>query len=194
MKYVLILLVAVLLFPFIGCSPKVVSTGQEVTPDRSQVAVKTDDADAKRRAGISEEDLTPQAERDRLRRLREEEQRRLGQSKNGLFKDILFEYDSYAIKSEDIPGLKEAGTWLAQNKNARVTIEGHCDERGTNEYNLALGQKRADAVKDYLVKLGVDEKRIKAISYGKEAPVNPGHDEQAWASNRRAHINIDEKG
>jgi peptidoglycan-associated lipoprotein len=195
MKYVSILLAAVLLLPFIGCSPKVVSTGQpEATQPTQSQGPTTDDAESRRRAGISEEDLTPQAERDRLRRLREEEQRRLGQAQNGLFKDILFEYDSYVIKSEDLPRLKEVGSWLAQHKKANVTVEGYCDERGTNEYNLALGQKRADAVKDYLVKLGVDEKRIKAISYGKENPVNTGHSEEAWAANRRVHINVDEKG
>ncbi len=195
MKYFSILLAAVLLLPFIGCSPKVVSTGQpEVSQPIQPQGPKTDDAESRRRAGISEEDLTPQAEKDRLRRLREEEERRLGQAKNGLFKDILFEYDSYTIRSEDFPRLKEVGSWLSQHKNARVTIEGHCDERGTNEYNLALGQKRADAVKDYLAKLGIDEKRIKAMSYGKESPANPGHNEEAWAANRRAHINVDEKG
>jgi len=70
-------------------------------------------------------------------------------------------------------------------------VEGHCDERGTIEYNLVLGQKRAEAVKDYLVKLGIEEKRIKTISYGKEMPVDPGHTEEAWAKNRRAHFRIE---
>jgi peptidoglycan-associated lipoprotein len=188
MKYVLILLMGVLLFPCIGCSPKVVSTGQEGVSQQSQ-APGSQDADAKRRAGISEEDLTP--EKERLRRLREEEQRRLAKSE--LFKDILFEYDSYSIKSEDLGRLKKLGTWLGQNKSVKITVEGHCDERGTKEYNLALGQKRADAVKDYLTKFGIGDNRVSAVSYGKEAPVSTGHGEDAWAANRRAHINVDEK-
>ncbi len=191
MKYVLVLLITVLLFPCIGCSPKVVSTGQESVAS-GQPSPGYQDTDARKRAGISEEDLTP--ERERLRRLREEEQRRLAMAKSTLFKDIYFDYDSYSIRSEDLPRLKDLGAWLNQNKVARITVEGHCDERGTKEYNLALGQKRADTVKDYIVKLGVAENRVKAISYGKEAPINTGHGEEAWAANRRAHIKVDEKG
>lgn len=131
---------------------------------------------------ITEEELA-RREAERRRRAAEEEAMRAAQ-----LKDIYFEYDSYNIRQEDIPALKDLAARLIQNQDARLVIEGHCDERGTTDYNLALGQKRADAVKDYLVKAGVSEKRIKAMSYGKEVPLDVGHDENAWAKNRRAHF------
>jgi peptidoglycan-associated lipoprotein len=197
MKFVSVILIILVFCVFYGCSPKVISpTDQQIGPPQTQQKDSTtDEKDSKKRAGITEEDLTPQAERDRLRRLQElEKERGFGKDKKSLFSDIHFEYDSYAIKEGDLSRLKEVSNWLKQHKNTKVAIEGHCDERGTNEYNLALGQKRADAVKDYLVKLGVDEKQVSAISYGKEVPANLGHNEEAWATNRRAHINLDEKG
>ena len=92
------------------------------------------------------------------------------------------------MRPDDIPILKDLAAWLRANQAAKLTVEGHCDERGSVEYNLALGQKRAEAAKDYLVKLGVSDKRLKAVSYGKEAPLVPGHTEEAWAKNRRAHF------
>jgi peptidoglycan-associated lipoprotein len=78
--------------------------------------------------------------------------------------------------------------WLVANQAIKLTIEGYCDERGTTEYNLALGQKRAEAAKDYFVKSGVSASRLKTVSYGKEAPLDAAHTEQAWAKNRRAHF------
>ena len=84
--------------------------------------------------------------------------------------------------------LEKHALWLQNHRTARVTVEGHCDERGTVEYNLALGDQRAQAVVSYLVSLGVAADRLKAISYGKERPVDPGHDEAAWARNRRVHF------
>ena len=108
--------------------------------------------------------------------------------KAGRLTDIYFEFDSYNIRPDDIPVLTDLAARLSANQAAKLTVEGHCDERGTVEYNLALGQKRADAAKDYLVKLGVSDKRIRIVSYGKEAPLLPGHAEEAWAKNRRAHF------
>jgi peptidoglycan-associated lipoprotein len=78
--------------------------------------------------------------------------------------------------------------WLSGNQEIKLTIEGYCDEWGTTEYNLALGQKRAEAAKDYFVASGVSASRIRTVSYGKEAPVDAGHTEEAWARNRRAHF------
>ena len=80
--------------------------------------------------------------------------------------------------------------WLKARPAAKVTVEGHCDERGTVEYNLALGDKRAHAVRDYLVSLGVPADRLQAVSYGKERPMDSGHGEAAWAQNRRAHFAV----
>ncbi len=101
--------------------------------------------------------------------------------------DIHFDFDRYVIRPGDAEILKKNYDWFGKT-GAKVKIEGHCDERGTIEYNLALGQKRADATKNYLIGLGVETKRLETISYGKERPVDPGHNEAAWAKNRRAHF------
>jgi len=99
---------------------------------------------------------------------------------------ILFDTDRYNIDSEDQGVLQSQAQWLARYPNARVTIEGHCDERGTRDYNLALGERRANAAKNYLVSLGIDASRVTTVSYGKERPVALGSDEASWAKNRRA--------
>jgi peptidoglycan-associated lipoprotein len=83
--------------------------------------------------------------------------------------------------------------WKKSSKTAKILAEGHCDERGTEEYNLALGEKRAKAAQDYLLSMGIASDRIKIISYGKSQPINPGHDESAWQMNRRAQFLITEK-
>ena len=105
-----------------------------------------------------------------------------------LLKDVNFDFDRYTIRPEDAETLKGDYAWFRANPASAVRIEGNCDERGSIEYNLALGQKRADAAKNYLVGLGVPANLLRTISYGKEKPIDPGHDEQAWAKNRRAHL------
>lgn len=105
-----------------------------------------------------------------------------------LLKDIRFDYDKYDIRREDEEILKENAAFLKKNPNMKIQIEGHCDERGTVEYNLALGERRANSAKRYLVSLGISADRISTISFGKERPLDPGHTEEAWARNRRAHI------
>ncbi len=107
-----------------------------------------------------------------------------------LFKDIHFDYDKYNIRPGDAEILKENGALLMKYPNVKVQIEGHCDERGTNEYNLALGERRSNSTKKYLISLGISPDRISTISYGEERPVDPGHNEEAWAKNRRAHCII----
>jgi peptidoglycan-associated lipoprotein len=101
--------------------------------------------------------------------------------------DVFFDFDKYNIRPGDAETLKKDYGWM-QGKSGKLRIEGNCDERGTVEYNLALGQKRADAAKAYLVSLGVGANRLETISYGKEKPVDPGHNEAAWAKNRRDHF------
>jgi len=103
-------------------------------------------------------------------------------------KDVYFDFDSFEITPSQTSVLEENAKWMKANKDAIVTIEGHCDERGTVEYNLSLGEKRANVAKDYLVSLGVDSSSIKTISLGKSKPADPGHDEAAWAKNRRDHF------
>lgn len=101
---------------------------------------------------------------------------------------VYFDFDRYDITPMMREVLATNAQALRQRSNFEVVIEGHCDERGTIEYNLALGDRRARAVKDYLVLLGVDGSRLSTVSYGKERPVNPDHNEQAWAQNRRAEF------
>ncbi|MDW8371737.1 MAG: peptidoglycan-associated lipoprotein Pal [Geminicoccaceae bacterium] len=98
---------------------------------------------------------------------------------------VFFAFDSSTLDDAARQTLERQAAWLKQFPAVSVTIEGHCDERGTREYNLALGERRAQAVKSYLVALGISPDRIRTISYGKERPADPGHDETAWALNRR---------
>ncbi len=108
----------------------------------------------------------------------------------GVFDDIYFEYDKSRIRPEDYPTLNRIGDWLGDNPAIIVMIEGHCDERGSNEYNLALGEQRALSTRRYLVNLGVDSDRLYTVSYGEEKPLDSGHSESAWSQNRRVHFLI----
>jgi peptidoglycan-associated lipoprotein len=99
---------------------------------------------------------------------------------------VFFDTDRFNIDSEDQATLQSQAQWLSRYKQTRVIIEGHADERGTRDYNLALGERRANAAKNYLISLGVNGARIQTVSYGKERPQEVGSNEQAWAQNRRA--------
>jgi len=103
-------------------------------------------------------------------------------------RDVLFEYDSYDLRGNARDVLRGNADWLKSNPSARIEVEGHCDERGTSEYNLALGAKRSQTAKDYLVSLGVSPDRISTISYGEEIPVCTESSENCWRQNRRARF------
>lgn len=103
---------------------------------------------------------------------------------------VYFPYDASTLTKEARASLKKSASWLNDHPAASIQIEGHCDERGSVEYNLALGERRANAVKFYLTKMGIDASRLSTISYGKERPVDGHHDEDAWAKNRRAASNL----
>jgi peptidoglycan-associated lipoprotein len=105
-----------------------------------------------------------------------------------VLKDIYFDFDRYMLSQESMETLKQNSVWFKANPTGRLIIEGNCDERGTVEYNLALGQKRADAAKNFLMNLGVDAKKLDTISYGKEKPADSAHTEGAWTKNRRDHF------
>ena len=107
--------------------------------------------------------------------------------------DIRFDFDKFNLKDEARGILKNHAEWLNKNKDVMIVVEGHCDERGTAEYNLALGERRANAAAKFLVDMGIDAKRIKTLSYGEELPLDPGHNEEAWAKNRRAHFDASGK-
>ncbi|MCB0335494.1 MAG: peptidoglycan-associated lipoprotein Pal [Bdellovibrionales bacterium] len=110
----------------------------------------------------------------------------------GPLRDISFAYDSYALDSSGRAVAAANADWLKENPNATVEIEGHCDERGTNEYNMVLGSNRAKAVMDYLTTQGISSSRLTTISYGEELPLDPGHNPSAWARNRRVHHKVSE--
>jgi peptidoglycan-associated lipoprotein len=103
-------------------------------------------------------------------------------------RDVYFDFDRYDVRSGDKGTLDENAKWLQSNQSALLLIEGHADERGTNEYNLALGERRAKATRDYLVSVGIDAGRITVISYGEERPVCTEKTDACWAKNRRAHF------
>ncbi len=104
---------------------------------------------------------------------------------------VLFGYDSSELDDDDRSVLDNQAKFLNQNPSLKVTIEGHCDERGTREYNLALGEKRASAVKDYLISVGINSERVSVVSYGKERPQVLGSNKAAWSMNRRSVTTID---
>jgi peptidoglycan-associated lipoprotein len=103
---------------------------------------------------------------------------------------VYFDYDQSEIRPDARPILRAQADWLARYPQVLVRIEGNCDERGTREYNFALGARRADAVREFLIVHGDNADRITTVSYGKERPIDPGHDEAAWAKNRNAHAAI----
>jgi len=114
----------------------------------------------------------------------------LGSGAEGPLHDIHFDYNDATVRPQDSEILRTNGNWLSAHQQSRVQVEGHCDERGSEEYNIALGARRAQAAKDYLVTLGIAGDRISTISYGKELPLCTEHNEECWSRNRRDHFVI----
>ena len=110
------------------------------------------------------------------------------EAQEGVLKDIHFQYDKYNLTDEAAGIIAANAEYLMKHPEAKILIEGNCDERGTEEYNLALGEKRAHAARDYLVRFGIERSRISIVSYGEERPLDPAGDEEAWAKNRRDHF------
>lgn len=166
-----------------GCGKKQISSepyGAESAEEARRRA--EEEAMRQKQAGIGEEDLDARQREERALMGAPEERASFANE------DIYFPYDSAALTPEAQEILRKKAQWLQQHPGARVIIEGHCDERGTNEYNLALGEARAQSTKNYLVDLGVAADRVDTISYGEERPLDPRATEEAWAKNRRAHF------
>lgn len=140
------------------------------------------------------EEVTPPPEVDTVdditQAIMDEDLQRLNQllSEQGLVGDVYFDYDDYNLKSEARERLSRNAEFMKEHPELVFTIEGHCDERGTNEYNLALGDRRANAAKNYLLSLGVDASATQTLSYGEERPVCTDSAESCWSRNRRAHF------
>ena len=191
------LIVCLSMMVMTGCAKKsavkdqAVSAEDKAAADRAAEQAKAKaEADAKARA---EQEARLAAEQ----KAREEAEAKVAPQaavkEEMTFKDVLFDFDKFSLKPESRDILKQLAESLTNNKNTRVLIEGNCDERGTTEYNLALGERRAKEAMKYLVELGVDGKRIKTVSYGKERPLDPEHTEEAWAKNRRDHFVVTSK-
>lgn len=181
-----------------GCAKKAVSKDEGLVAGDQKAAAAQSEADAKKKeaeAAAKEEAARKLAAEQQKEDVKELALKRdaaaaaaAAEKEQTAFEDIYFVFDKSTIEPEAREILKRLAGLLGSNKNYSLVIEGHCDERGTVEYNLALGQSRADAAMKYLVDLGLDKESIKTITYGKERPLDPGHDEEAWAKNRRAHF------
>ncbi|MEW6079699.1 MAG: peptidoglycan-associated lipoprotein Pal [Thermodesulfobacteriota bacterium] len=150
----------------ISCSKKQVKPDTGATQEKS--TVKSSDVD---------EDAAVRMEMQRAREAFENE-------------DVYFDFDRSDLTADARSVLERKAAWLRSNADESVTVEGHCDERGTAEYNIALGERRAKSAMEFLVDMGIESSRLDTVSYGEEKPVDTGHDEDAWAKNRRAHFVI----
>ena len=169
-----------------SCAKKPVVSEPAVTPaPEEEVEAKRLTAEEKARA--------LEAERMREERLREQarERKELAERERFLNEDIHFEFDRSRLPPEAKKILRRKAKWLRAHHDVSVIVEGHCDERGTNEYNMALGDRRARKAKSFLVDLGIARERLTTISYGEERPLDPRHNEESWAKNRRAHFVTD---
>ena len=164
------------------------ATADQEKPAAAMSSSKASGSEGKAGAG-KPQDMTSdnlrrgQQDRSSLDALRRGDTEMMG--RDGALKEVYFDFDRYDLDVQDRTTLRANAEWLKKNPATRVEIEGHCDERGTNEYNLALGAKRAQAAKDYLMTLGVAPNRISTTSYGEEIPVCREHNEGCWQKNRR---------
>ncbi|HEY7496251.1 MAG TPA: peptidoglycan-associated lipoprotein Pal [Candidatus Tectomicrobia bacterium] len=175
-----------------GCAKKTPVVEESMAP---QPVTDAGESERERQERLRREAELAERERrlmeESMRRRAAEQQRAGAMSREDFVnRDILFAFDSSTLSSEAKTTLEQKGTWLSENPQVTAQIEGHCDERGTTAYNLALGDRRAFAAKQYLTTLGVASSRLTTISYGEERPLDPGHNEAAWARNRRAHFVI----
>ncbi|MBT9537954.1 MAG: peptidoglycan-associated lipoprotein Pal [Nitrospirae bacterium] len=175
-----------------GCSSKKISVVPEVTGkqyETSQMPPKSDET-KKKSEGSSKTEQKPAMSKTEI------ESKELSlRSKRmpEILRDIYFDFDRYDIREDEKPILKSVSGHLLENTEYKILIEGHCDERGTNEYNLALGEKRALSAKKYLLSFGVSSSRMEVISYGEEKPVCAEKTESCWQKNRRVHFVVSER-
>lgn len=172
-----------------GCSQpyRVASQSDQAEFAKQQQQGSADQAGSTKRGAetITERDMTSAQQAEAQRVIRELQQK---------MQDVYFDYDSYSIREDARPVLKTVAAALEKAKGVKVVVEGHCDDRGTTEYNLGLGEKRAHAAKEHLVALGIPSARVETISYGKEKQICSSATEECWAKNRRAHFALIEEG
>jgi peptidoglycan-associated lipoprotein len=176
-------LVALFAFAFGGCAPSTAAKPEMTAPKSGTSAAPGGSGQGEGQRGSGSESSTAPGSLEALQK---------GQNPatpaSSPLKDVFFEFDRYDLRTDARETLKVNADWLKRNPTARIEIEGHCDSRGTNEYNLALGAKRAQAAKDYLATLGIPADRLSTISYGAEIPVCKEQSEDCWSQNRRARF------
>jgi peptidoglycan-associated lipoprotein len=184
----MVLIIPAMLFS-VSCAKKSVTTEPAVDTAAEEEAARQAELEKQRemerQKQLEEERLAAEARAQQLQAEAEERERMLSKNRF-LNENIYFAFDDSSLDYQAQELLKQKAVWLQDNMDANVVIEGHCDERGTNAYNLALGERRADSVKVFLVNLGIADSRLTTISYGEEKPVDMGNNEEAWAKNRRA--------
>jgi peptidoglycan-associated lipoprotein len=178
---ILFLAAALFLLSAQGCGPKkkLDLSGGSAAADSAALRKKAyeDSINALKKSGVNESPITL-------------EESQNPDSLKALFADIRFEYNRYDLSPDAIGALGKMADYLSKHPENSLTIEGHCDEIGSNEYNMVLGQKRADAVKEYFVSYGLAADRLRTISFGEEKPLCPGHSDEDRACNRRAHFAV----
>ena len=183
------IMLAMLLVLGVSCAKKTVTMEAEPMEEERAVESAAAQQSAEEAAAAREAKLAQMSEADRQR---EEAAMMAEEAKMRAFVDehVHFDFDKYDLKPKAMMILDEKAAYLREHPEVRVLIEGHCDERGTNEYNLALGDRRANSAKNYLVRSGVAESRITTISYGEEQPLCTEHAESCWWRNRRAQFQV----
>ena len=180
MKRIFLLFLAfVLVFVFAGCAKRTVTAPvtQEAPKETAQKAAPVEQK-------AEEPVMMAKAEPKKVETMPVKEV----EAKSSQFGNILFDFDKYTIREDAKPTLKAVADWLIKNNGAKMILEGHCDDRGTNEYNLALGEKRAKSARDYIVSAGVTKNRLDTISYGEEKPFCKEQTEDCWQKNRRVQF------
>jgi len=170
--------------------PAVTESEMETIAQKAAETARQEAAKKKAREEEEEERRQARIRIERQKAAAAERRAKADAKRKFLNEDVYFDFDSSVLLPAAEQVLKLKAEWLRTNSGVSVMIEGHCDERGTNEYNLALGDRRAESAKAYLMNLGIDASRLTSNSYGEERPVDPGHDEAAWAKNRRAHFAV----
>ncbi len=175
-----------------SCAKKQIQVSEPVQPATQEVKAEGDEAAKAAEEAKSASDQEARDEAERQARLRDLKmaQKLADEIRNFEAENIYFAFDRSDLTDESKSALREKGNWLRANGDYSVNISGNCDERGTAEYNLALGERRAHAAKKFLMGLGISENRLATISYGEERPVDPGRNDEAWAKNRNDQFTL----
>ncbi|RJQ42123.1 MAG: peptidoglycan-associated lipoprotein Pal [Nitrospiraceae bacterium] len=178
-KFLLLFLSFVLVFVFAGCAKKAVTA-----PVEQEAPKET----AQKAAPVEQKAEAPVMAKAEPKKVETVPVKEVTEAKTSMFGNILFDFDKYTIREDAKPTLKSVADWMMKNKDAKMILEGHCDDRGTNEYNLALGEKRAKSARDYLVSSGVAKSKLDTISLGEEKPLCKEQTDDCWQKNRRVQF------